>query len=408
MNVVTTGICARSASTVRSLDAQPRMTPFPARIRGCSARLMMSAARASDGRSGEGRRGRSARSGSPSAGPWATSSGSSRWQAPGFSSWARLNAFRTASATTAPVSMRAFHFVNGLNTSTIPVARFVAPGPSVARHTPAWPVRRPQTSAMKAAACSCRTGTNWMDDRASASLTCSVSSPGTPNTYRTPSRSRQRTNSSAPVITRPPGRSCRSMWTLLQHGLQRREETSSEGASSSIRHSGARRHIGQRHDGADEAQDLVVHTFGYFQQHHVTRALDDSEPRSRDQLAEALGQRGRREPVLAPTQDEGRNIETRRLLGQVHGLGGLHIVKNRLRSAGAKLLHPEADRAVGRPGPEQNLLRHRKEDELAKRPGKIPQQSFSRAVDPRKLRAAREEDEAFHRVGSLGRERDGD
>src|SRR5438876_12186931 len=128
----------------------------------------------------------------------------------------------------------------------------------------AGPVRRPQTSAMKAAACSCRTGTNWMDDRASASLTCSVSSPGTPNTYRTPSRSRQRTNSSAPVITRPPGRPCRSMWTLLQHGLQRREETSSEGASLSIPHVGARRHIGQRHDGADEAQDLVVHTFGYL------------------------------------------------------------------------------------------------------------------------------------------------
>src|SRR5437773_520609 len=401
---------------------------------------MMSAARASEGRSGDGRRGRSAASGSPSAGSRATSSGSSRWHAPGFSSWARLNALRTASATTAPVSMRAFHFVNGLNTSTMstywcdslwsrcraswpviattgarsrfasarPVARFVAPGPSVARHTPAWPVRRPQTSAMKAAACSCRTGTNWMDDRASASLTCSVSSPGTPNTYRTPSRSRQRTNSSAPVITRPPGRSCRSMWTLLQHGLQCREETSSEGASSSIRHSRARRHIGQRHDGADEAQDLVVHTFGYFQQHHVTRALDDSELRSRDQLAEALGQRGRREPVLAATQDEGRNIETRRLRGQVHGLGGLHIVKDRLRSAGAKLLHPEADRAGGRPGPEQDLLRHRKEDELAQRPGKVPQPSFSRAVDPRKLRAAREEDEAFHRVGSLGRERDGD
>src|SRR5207245_7999206 len=150
----------------------------------------------------------------------------------------------------------------------------------------------------------------------------------TPHTYLPPSTTIKHTNSSAPVITRPPGRSCRSTWTLLQHGLQRREETSSEGASSSIPHGGARRHIGQRHDGADEAQDLVVHAFGYFQQHHVTRALDDSEPRSRDQLAEALGQRGRREPVLAATQDEGRNIETRRLRGQVHGLGGLHIVKD--------------------------------------------------------------------------------
>src|SRR2546427_3489519 len=58
---------------------------------------------------------------------------------------------------------------------------------------------------MNAAACSCRTGTKRIDEWASASLTSSVSSPGTPNTYRTPSRSRQRTNSSAPVIARPPG-----------------------------------------------------------------------------------------------------------------------------------------------------------------------------------------------------------
>src|SRR2546421_380502 len=40
MNVVTTGICARSASDVSSLDAWPRMTPFPARTSGRSARLM--------------------------------------------------------------------------------------------------------------------------------------------------------------------------------------------------------------------------------------------------------------------------------------------------------------------------------------------------------------------------------
>jgi len=55
-------------------------------------------------------------------------------------------------------------------------------GPSVARQTPASPVRRPQTSAMNAAACSCRTGTKVIEERASASLTSSVSSPGTPKT----------------------------------------------------------------------------------------------------------------------------------------------------------------------------------------------------------------------------------
>jgi hypothetical protein len=94
------------------------ITPLPARISGRAASSITSAARASEGRSGDGRRGLAGASGSPSASSPATSSGSSRWQAPGFSSCARLNALRTASATTAPVSMRAFHFVNGRNTST--------------------------------------------------------------------------------------------------------------------------------------------------------------------------------------------------------------------------------------------------------------------------------------------------
>jgi hypothetical protein len=51
MNVVTTGMTARSASACSSFDACPRMTPLPARMSGRSARLMASAARASDGRS---------------------------------------------------------------------------------------------------------------------------------------------------------------------------------------------------------------------------------------------------------------------------------------------------------------------------------------------------------------------
>src|ERR671934_2750515 len=63
---------------------------------------------------------------------------------------------------------------------------------------------------MKAAPCSWRTGTNWIDpDRSSASFRSSVSSPGMPKTYSTPSFSRQRTKSSAaramaPVYS-PPG-----------------------------------------------------------------------------------------------------------------------------------------------------------------------------------------------------------
>ena len=38
--------------------------------------------------------------------------------------------------------------------SATPVIRFVAPGPSVARQTPAFPVSRPYTSAINAAPCS--------------------------------------------------------------------------------------------------------------------------------------------------------------------------------------------------------------------------------------------------------------
>ena len=60
----------------------------------------------------------------------------------------------------------------------MPVIRFVAPGPSVPRHTPARPVRRPWTSAMNAAPCSWRTMTISIDDSRRASTISSVSSPG--------------------------------------------------------------------------------------------------------------------------------------------------------------------------------------------------------------------------------------
>src|SRR5436305_328803 len=49
---------------------------------------------------------------------------------------------------------------------------------------------------MYAPPCSWRTGTNWIEELASDSLRSSVSSPGIPNTYRTPSDSRHSTNTS--------------------------------------------------------------------------------------------------------------------------------------------------------------------------------------------------------------------
>ena len=44
--------------------------------------------------------------------------------------------------------------------SATPVRRFVAPGPRVARQTPAFPVNLPKTLAINAAPCSCLVGTN--------------------------------------------------------------------------------------------------------------------------------------------------------------------------------------------------------------------------------------------------------
>ena len=84
--------------------------------------------------------------------------------------------------------------------SATPVTRFVAPGPSVARHTPALPVSRPYTSAMKAAPCSWRVVMKRMGLSSRTSMMSMFSSPGMPKTYSTPSFSRQRTNSSAAFI----------------------------------------------------------------------------------------------------------------------------------------------------------------------------------------------------------------
>jgi len=109
-----------------------------------------------------------------------TSSGSSMWVGPGFCAWATLNALRTTSGMMCELLSRAFHFVTGFMTETMSmywcdslcmrsrspwpvratsgersrkasataVIRFVAPGPSVPRQTPARWVRRPYMSAM--------------------------------------------------------------------------------------------------------------------------------------------------------------------------------------------------------------------------------------------------------------------
>ena len=147
---------------------------------------------------------------------------------PGFSVSATLNALRTTSGMTSASRIWVAYFVIGrkrltrsrcwwlslcmrvvaacpamattgarsMLASATPVIRFVAPGPSVARQTPARPVSRPWTSAMKAAPCSCRVVMKRIELSSSSSMTSMFSSPGIPKIVSTPSFSRQRTNSS--------------------------------------------------------------------------------------------------------------------------------------------------------------------------------------------------------------------
>src|SRR5659263_679651 len=84
--------------------------------------------------------------------------------------------------------------------SATPVIRFVAPGPRVERHTPGLCESLPYTSAMKAAPCSCRVTMNFIFDLERESRMSSISSPGTPNIYDTPSFSRHFTKRSLPFI----------------------------------------------------------------------------------------------------------------------------------------------------------------------------------------------------------------
>ena len=79
----------------------------------------------------------------------------------------------------------------------MPSIRLIAPGPRVARHTPAFPVSAPYVSAMNAAPRSSRVVTNRIDESTSASITSRFSSPGSPKTYSTPSFSRQATSNCA-------------------------------------------------------------------------------------------------------------------------------------------------------------------------------------------------------------------
>ena len=236
MNVIATGTCRPRANARRSGAAPRRRTPLPASTIGRSDAANRRAAWAMASSVGSGKYGivrleradlvavlgREA----------ARFSGSSMCVGPGFSSVATRKALRTISGIASTRSTRVFHFVTGASIWTIsttwwaslwslseeawpviatigarsryasamPVTRFVAPGPSVPIATAARPVRRPWTSAMNAAPCSCRVVT-WRTDsvRDSASRMSIVSSPGTEKTQSQDSAARQSTRRSAAV-----------------------------------------------------------------------------------------------------------------------------------------------------------------------------------------------------------------
>ena len=181
MNVSATPIPLARASS-RSAGAAPaRDTPLPARMIGLVALRMSSAAASVSCALGSSRRSwPPLGSGCASTSAAITSSGSSMCVGPGLASCATLNALRTTSGMTAGAFRRVFHFVTGLNIETMSmcwwdslcmrwrsawpvsatsgersrkasataVMRFVAPGPSVPRQTPARCVSRPYMSAM--------------------------------------------------------------------------------------------------------------------------------------------------------------------------------------------------------------------------------------------------------------------
>jgi len=93
----------------------------------------------------------------------------------------------------------------------------MAPGPRVAEHTPARPVRRPKISAMNDAACSWRTKMYRIEDRERASVRWIFSSPGMPNTHVTPSvlQAAARSGRRLVVGPRPPKQ---DIWKALQPG----------------------------------------------------------------------------------------------------------------------------------------------------------------------------------------------
>src|SRR5262245_18316963 len=320
MKVVATPIPVASAKSRSCLLARFRIAPLPAMMIGRRAAWISPQASSTTLSSGTGRRTRRAGSGTCSSPTSASarSSASSMWQAPGFSAVASLNALRTTSGMLSGCQTACAHLVTGLNMlttsmawwlslwslllsacpvmttigarsmfeSATPVIRLVAPGPSVPRQTPASPVSRPCTSAMNAAACSCRHSTNWIFPESwSEIIKSAFSSPGSPKMRFTPSFSRHFTNRSDAFT----GVSRRKGWggaalhhAAGEHGVGDLQEPGDVGALHVVHLLAARAavlHAALVDAAHDVAQLLVELLLGPGEPHAVLRHL---EARHRD------------------------------------------------------------------------------------------------------------------------------
>ena len=114
MNVSATGIPVVWTKARSARLAWARMAPLPTSAIGLVALSISSAARSSSLPPGSGWTGAWRGSGEASSGRAMTSSGNSRWVAPGFSDSATLKALRTTSGTISGLDTRAFHLTTGL------------------------------------------------------------------------------------------------------------------------------------------------------------------------------------------------------------------------------------------------------------------------------------------------------
>ena len=229
LKVVSTAQPKRSANASSGAAASAQCTPWPAQSTGRRAAAMRSSARATAAGSGSVRCAggtRVAAGPANAVSPFSSRSrAKSRCTGPGLPETAMRNASAIAADTSSGWRTWYDHFDTGASTATAsaccassqpmsrivlltvsatiglesrsaaarPVARLVAPGPQVARHTPGCRRSRPHAAAAEAAPYSWRVATKRIGLSTSASFSDSVWPPGMPKIVSTPCVSRNAT-----------------------------------------------------------------------------------------------------------------------------------------------------------------------------------------------------------------------